>query len=333
MGTVTMEDIARLAKVSKPTVSRALSGSPLVTEETRTHILAIAEQYGYVVNRNAQKLRSKRANTVAVVLDFSSHRQNRISDPFIFNLLAGVSEALGQRSQDLLLCSPDHTSTSSLISTIRSRGADGVIFLGHGARQAEFMRLVDAEVPFVVWGAGPEDLPYCIVGSDNLLGGRLAGDYLASLGRRRYLFVGNTDHYEMELRRKGMAQALANSGHDYSMDYLRIDDFAYSTSYDAAKAMIAGFGALPDAIFASSDTAAMAFIGALREAGIEVGKDVSVVGYNDVPSAAHFFPPLTTIRADVHQGGELLVSKLMDILDGKAAPSMTLETRLILRAS
>ncbi|MDH5216011.1 MAG: LacI family transcriptional regulator, partial [Gammaproteobacteria bacterium] len=85
---VTMDDIARLAKVSKPTVSRALSNSPLVKDATREHVLEIARKHGYAVNRNAQKLRHKRTNTIAVSLDFRSHKQNHISDPFIFELLA-----------------------------------------------------------------------------------------------------------------------------------------------------------------------------------------------------------------------------------------------------
>ncbi len=86
-----MLDVAREAKVSKPTVSRALSDNPLVTKETKEHIIETARKLGYVVNRNAQKLRHKNTNTVAVSFDFLSHRQNRISDPFIFDLLAGIS--------------------------------------------------------------------------------------------------------------------------------------------------------------------------------------------------------------------------------------------------
>ena len=88
---ITMDDVARLANVSKPTVSRALSGHPNVTEQTRNKVLEVARKHGYAVNRNARKLREKHTNTVAVVLDFSSHRRDRISDPFIYELLAGLS--------------------------------------------------------------------------------------------------------------------------------------------------------------------------------------------------------------------------------------------------
>jgi hypothetical protein len=103
---VSMADIARLANVSKPTVSRVLNGSPLVTEATREHVMNIARQHGYAVNRNAQKLRQTRTNTVSVVLDFGSHRGGRIADPFVFELLAGVAEALSVRNVELMLSLP-----------------------------------------------------------------------------------------------------------------------------------------------------------------------------------------------------------------------------------
>jgi DNA-binding LacI/PurR family transcriptional regulator len=89
--------------------------------------------------------------------------------------------------------------------------------------------------------------------------------------------------------------------------------------------------AIPDAIFAYSDTAAMAFIRAFRETGLRFPEDVSVVGYNDIPSAEYFSPPLTTVRQDNHLAGRLLVDKLMQMLDGLPAASATIETELIVR--
>lgn len=327
--TITMDDIARLANVSKPTVSRALNDSPLVTEETKRHILKVAADNGYVVNRNAQKLRSKRANTIAVVLDFSNVRANFFTDPFILNLLAGVSEALGHKSQDLLLCSPDHTNTATLISNVRSHVTDGIIFLGHGTRTAEYLKLVDAQVPFVVWGASTPGSPYCVVGTDNEKGGQLVGQHLLDRGCKSCLFIGNTDHEEVKLRYKGVGEIFGKS----RLDHVFVNDFSYSSHYEAAAKLLQQGRPLPDAIFACSDTSAMAVISALKENGIEVGKDVLVVGYNDVPSSAHFTPALTTIRQDVEKAGQELVAKLMQILAGEKAVSEKLETRLIVRQS
>ncbi len=97
---ITMDDIARLANVSKPTVSRALANNPLVKADTREKILKIARQHGYVVNRNAQKLRSTRTDTVAVILDFTSFRERRRPDPFVYDFSTGVSAELSGRHQD-----------------------------------------------------------------------------------------------------------------------------------------------------------------------------------------------------------------------------------------
>ena len=123
-----MLDIARLANVSTPTVSRVLNGSALVNEEARERVLETARAYGYAVNRNTQKLMP--ANTVAVMLDFGSHRHGAIGDPFIFELLAGVSEALSGRNQDLLLSPPGLEEPVLSTIYIARGGADGFIALG-----------------------------------------------------------------------------------------------------------------------------------------------------------------------------------------------------------
>src|SRR5688500_701691 len=135
-GRPTMHDIARLANVSMPTVSRVLNGSPLVSVETRDRVLEVARAQGYAVNRNAQKLRHTRTNTIAVMLDFGSHHHGAIGDPFIFELLAGVSEALSIRNQDLLLSPPGLDDARAFRDFFQARGADGFIVLGQGKRDA-----------------------------------------------------------------------------------------------------------------------------------------------------------------------------------------------------
>ncbi len=326
-----MDDVAKLAKVSKPTVSRALSDSPLVKQDTKDHILSVARKHGYAVNRNAQKLRHKRTNTVAVSLDFRSHKENHISDPFIFDLLAGVSEALGERSQDLLLCAPNHNDVDSFRHILSSRGADGLIVLGQGHREDMLGELARSGAPFVVWGDGTSETPYCVVGSDNYLGGKLAGKYLLAKGRRRLLFVGDTSFREIYQRRAGLQKVVEEMGNEVSFNDVVLGSFSYESAFEAASNFLAATREPPDAVFAFSDTAAMAFIHAFRAAGLDVPGQVSVVGYNDIPSAAYFSPPVTTIRQDIYQAGRLLVSNLMHMLDGLPARSSTIKTELIVR--
>ena len=328
---VTMDDIARIARVSKPTVSRALSDSPLVKSATREHVLAVARKHGYAVNRNAQKLRHKRTNTIAVSLDFRSHQQNHISDPFIFELLAGVAEALGDLNQDLLLCAPDHNDADAFHQMLLSRGADGFIVLGQGHREDMLESFAETGAPLVVWGAPSEHTKYCVVGSDNYLGGQLAAQYFIRKSRQRFLFFGDTTFREIQLRRDGLADAAAAHDPGIPIDTVSLNDFSYEAAFETAKEYLASTDAMPDAVFAFSDTAAMAFVCAFRDAGVQVGKDASIVGYNDIPSAAYFSPPVTTIKQDIHQAGKQLVSSLMQLLDGIPTRSSTIRTELIVR--
>lgn len=328
---ITMDDIARLANVSKPTVSRALSDSPLVNAKTKQHVLSVARTHGYAVNRNAQKLRHKRTNTIAVSLDFLSHKKNHISDPFIFDLLAGVSEALGDKNQDLLLCAPIHNDTDAFRQILSSRGADGFIVLGQGHREEMLTEFARTGAPMVVWGGRSDETPYCTVGSDNYLGGQLVGRYFLENSRRRFLFVGDTTYREIQLRCAGLQNAAEQSETNVTVDNIALSDFSFESAFDAAKKYVETVVDAPDAIFAYSDTAAMACIRAFRDSGFAIPEDISVVGYNDAPSAAYFSPPITTIQQDPYQAGRMLVSKLMQMLDDVPAKSVTIKTKLIVR--
>lgn len=328
--TVNMADIARLANVSKPTVSRALNGSPLVTKETRERVLEVARANGYAVNRNAQKLRQLRTDTIAVVLDFGSHRGGRIADPFIFELLAGVSEALSVRNQDLLLSPPGLSDAKSYLDMLNARAADGFLFLGQGNREPLLGDLARSGAPFVVWGAVDPADRYCAVGSDNHLGGRLAGAHFLARGARRWLFVGDTDHKEIRMRCDGMRSAAAEAGADVEIAKLSVEHMAYASTFTRAAAYLRDHPA-PDAVFAFSDTAAMAVISAFREAGHVAPRDYALVGYNDIPPAGHFTPAITTIEQETHIAGAILVEKLMQQIDGGRAKSTLLPTRLIRR--
>ena len=329
-GRPTMDDIARLADVSKPTVSRALNNSPLVNAETRDRVLAIAREHGYAVNRHAAKLRRERANAVAVVLDFQSHRQGAIGDPFIFELLAGISEALSVRDLDLLLSPSGLDTVEGFVDLHRSRGADGFIVLGQGSRDA-MLQEAARKVPMVVWGAVHPDSAYCAVGSDNFLGGLLAGRRFLAMGRRDWLFVGNRLHNEIRLRYEGLRAAAA--GHaDIAIRELAIDSMAFSAVHARAHAWLKS-NPPPDAVFAFSDTAAMAVIGAFAELGHRTPDNYALVGYNDIPPAAHFTPAITTIAQETHVAGAILVEKLIQRLEGGIPASVILPTQLVERAT
>ena len=251
----------------------------------------------------------------------------------MFELLAGVSEALGDRNQDLLLCAPNHNDTASFQQILMSRGADGFIVLGQGHREDMLGEVAETGAPLVVWGAAPEDANYCVVGSDNYLGGQLAGRYFVEQGRRHFLFVGDTSFREISMRREGLQNAADESGFEIDVDDIELHSFSYESAFVAANRYLDVIETRPDAVFAFNDSTAMAFIAAFRAAGVLVPDDVSIVGYNDIPPAAYFSPPVTTIRQDIHQAGRVLVAKLMRILDGESPASTLIKTTLIVRGT
>lgn len=328
-GRLTMQDIARLANVSTPTVSRVLNDSPLVTGDTRDRVLEVARQHGYAVNRNAQKLRQARTNTIAVMLDFRSHQHGAIGDPFVFELLAGVSEALSIRNQELLLSPPGLDSARAFADFYHARGADGIIVLGQGTRDVMLRAVARTSVPLVVWGAVSPDAGYCAVGSDNVAGGRLAGEHFLKHRRRRWLFIGDTRHEELRLRYEGLR--LAAEGHaDVSIDLLAIASMAFTATAETVTHHLQDMPP-PDAVFAFSDTAAMAAIGAFKARGLVAPRDYSLVGYNNIPPAAQFSPALTTIEQKTDVAGALLVEKLMQLIDGGRPRAVMLPTRIVVR--
>ncbi|NGY03282.1 LacI family DNA-binding transcriptional regulator [Solimonas terrae] len=323
-----MDDIARLAGVSKPTVSRALQDSPLVSDETKKRILEIARRHGYVVNRNAQNLRRRRTDTIAVVIDFPHLPDNRLTDPFHFELLGNITNALAVRQQDVLLCSSQSAHSGGFEHLLSNKGVDGIIFLGQSGHHEEFRALARTAVPFVVWGAHRDDATYCVLGSDNPLGGRLVAERFRSLKRKRAMFLGPRGHIEIEQRHRSFAESWGRA-----FEELEVPDLSFVASRDAMLERLDSGKPAPDAVFAGSDTMAMGALAALRERGIEVPADCSVCGYDDSPSAVHHSPPLTTIRQDTRMAGAILVERLMQAIQGTPAASVLLPTDLIVRAT
>jgi DNA-binding LacI/PurR family transcriptional regulator len=331
--TKTMDDIARLAGVSKPTVSRVMNDSPLVNEETKQRVLEVARRHGYQVNRSAQRLRHNRANTVALVVDIPSLPGERISQPFHFELLADVFKALSAQHQDVLLRSPEADDAGYYQDMIASKAADGIIFLGQGARLGVLRDLARTGVPFVAWGAPDELASYCTVGSDNFRGGFLIGEHLARLKRRSIVFVGPIRHGEIALRRYGLEAGLKKAGSRFKLADVEPADLSHEAARSAFAAHLDACGELPDAVVGGGDTIAMAVGTVLRERGLQMPDQVNLIGYDDIPQAAQFVPALTTIRQDTELAGLLLAEKVMQKIDGYEPQSSTLPTDLIIRES
>jgi DNA-binding LacI/PurR family transcriptional regulator len=319
-----MADLAELAGLSKITVSRALSDSPLVNPETRERIRTLAREHDYKLNINARNLRLRRSHTVAVIVEMKPSTDRTMFDPYPLVLLGGISQELTAAGYSVLLTTRQGATAAAV------QAADGLILLGQGVHQDAVRRFDKLGLPMVVWGAFSKGDSHVVVGSDNRLGGALVADHFVALGRRHPVFIGNPSHPEIFERLNGFVDALAV--HGIKPLLIRRDEFTLDSGMDAVHSLHARKVSF-DAVFACSDLLAMGAIRATLELGRSVPGDVSVVGYDDMPLDASFLPPLSSVRQDWQAGGILLARKVLALIHHEPAKSETLPVSLILRST
>lgn len=329
-------DIAYLAGVSQPTVSRALRGSPMVSLETRLRIETIARQLNYKVDKNASNLRCQHSNTLALLLFEDPTPDDSLINPFFHALLGSITRACAKRGYDLLV-SFQQLSGDWHVDYEHSRRADGIILLGYGDYEEYRFRLeqlVKQGTHFVRWGAVLEGHPGLSVGCDNFQGGRQAARHLIKLGRRRVAFLGHaSSHYPEFLERyRGHAQALQDAGLSVAPG-LQVDAISLESSGHEAACRLIEKAEPFDAIVCASDLIAIGAMRALQEQRISVPGDVGIVGFDDIPAASLASPPLTTVVQDTRAAGEVLVDTLLRSIRKEPIDTRVLPTRLVVRRS
>jgi DNA-binding LacI/PurR family transcriptional regulator len=329
-------DIAQLAGVSQPTVSRALRGSPTVNETTRQRIEAIARQLNYKVDKNASSLRTRHSNTLALLIFEDPTPDESMINPFFLSMLGAIMRSCAKRGYDLLT-SFQQLSGDWHVDYEDTHKADGLILLGYGdynEYQARLSELVRQGTHFVRWGSVQPGDSEVIVGCDNVRGGEAAARHLIEAGRRRIAFLGTATTACPELldRYRGYASALKAAGIAPLLTLLVDALTTESEGYDAAKRLIAR-GEPFDAIVAASDLIAIGAMRALKEAGLSVPDQVAVTGFDDILAASLTNPPLTTVAQDAHEAGIVLVDTLLKLIKGEPAESSVLPARLVVRQS
>ncbi len=329
-------DIAYLAGVSQPTVSRALRGSPVVNLETRRRIEEIARQLNYRVDKNASNLRSQHSNTLALLLFEDPTPDESQINPFFLSMLGSLTRASALRGYDLLI-SFQQLSRDWTMDYEDCRRADGIILLGYGDNEAyrpRLERLVEQGTHFVRWGPVLEGQPGISIGCDNLQGSYDVTQHLLRTGRQKIAFLGTaTSHYpEFFDRYRGYVRALMEVRAPMSAA-LQVDAITTEESGHQATMELRSRGVEFDAIVAASDLIAIGALRALQESGVEVPRQVAVAGFDDIPAASLTNPPLTTVMQDTRRAGELLVETLLRQINGEPASNSVIPTKVILRKS
>jgi DNA-binding LacI/PurR family transcriptional regulator len=329
-------DIAQLAGVSQPTVSRALRGSPSVSESTRKRIEAIAQQLNYKVDKNATNLRSGHSNTLALLLFEDPTPDDSLINPFFLSMLGSITRTCALRGYDLLI-SFQQLSGDWHVDYEDSRKADGLILLGYGDYHDYEQRLgllVEQGTHFVRWGSVKPQAREVVIGCDNVQGGRDVTTHLIEQGRKRIAFIGTATSATPEFldRHTGYARALEAAGLVRSLT-LHVDALSSEADGHDATVRLIARGEPFDAIVCASDLIGLGAMRALQAAGLRIPDDVAVTGFDDILAAGLANPPLTTVTQQPGEAGALLVDTLLELVRNEPAASRMLPARLVVRRS
>jgi len=273
------------------------------------------------------------SEVIAFVCPKRSTKGGTVSDPFLLTFVGALADALVKFDYQLLITiweGDQHDWHEELIVPGR---AVGIVVFGHADFPNSIERLRQKRSSFVVWGNAAIEADYCVVGSDNRQGGYLATEHLIKLGRRRIGFLGDYHAMEVDERWHGYKEALKYYGIAYDEALVaKVPHYDYAT-YDALYKQLVAKGVHFDGIFACTDIFANFTLRILRKINIRVPDDVSVVGFDNSSLARFTDPPLTSVSQDINFGVQALVQQLVHILNEQRAESVSVQVKLMERAS
>ena len=330
---MTLAGLAKLASVSTSTVSRALNDNPLIKKETREYLQALAKENNFSLNRAASRLRTQKTNVVAVILNLTDDTDQSISDPFLLKVVGDLNQELNQHGYELLLSNSLMASNDWANYFISSSRADGIIVIGQGKSTANIEKVAKSGAPLVVWGDPSSTTNYCVVGSNNELGGYVATQHLIDTGCKNIVFLGDPEHAEMSERHRGYRRALREHDISYNAALTLSCDITSKAAYEMIGQHILEQGLGFDGIVTTSDMVALGALKALKERYIGIPSDVSIIGFDDIAVAELLHPSLTTIKQDTKQAAINMVEQLIAQLNNQSAQSTMLDIELITRHS
>lgn len=321
-----IRDVARLAGVSHQTVSRVLNQHPSIRPETKQRVLDVMAELQYKPNRAARALVTSRSRTIGILSASSTHYGPASS---IAAIEAAARES-GYWVSTANIESSDAGSIADGLAHLRAQGIEGLVVIAPQVRVFDTLAELSIDVPYVTLQSTGRD-PEHTLSVDQIAGARKATRHLIDRGHRMiYHLAGPQDWIEAEARMRGFLDEMG--ANDVPTTAPILGDWTAEFGFHAGRELLT----VRDftAIFASNDQMALGVMHAVRDAGLEIPRDVSIVGFDDIPEAAHFWPPLTTVRQDFPEVGRRCVALLLGDLDSSAPEYRgTIEPELIVRDS
>lgn len=339
-----MEDIAKLANVSKSAVSLALNGKPGISEETRENIIKIAQESGYITRRRNAPIQQDRPLSSLLFLVCANSGivlEQYYQQPFFRELIHYIEERCRSKGYSLQYTSIDMESFEQGIKYIHKENRNsGVILLGTNLSRQQISQIADQFPQLVVLDTCYETLPIPFVEINNVMGAYQAGSYLYEIGHREIGYVASNDRiHNFNARKQGFMSALQDR--ELTIPHNRIFSVAPSilSSQQSMKQQFQLYlqanGHLPTAIFCECDYIAISAIKTLNELGIRVPEDVSVIGFDNITESLVISPELTTIHVEkeklAHVAVDLLIERIEQGID--ITSKTTIDTKFIERLS
>lgn len=332
MNKITMDDIAKMAKVSKSTVSRALSHDPRVNVDTREKIADIARDLNYRPHQVAQALAKKNTNIIGVIIPFAPRS---VADPFFLEFLQGIGEVAADEGYSLALPNIGLDQSDDMITVINRNNVDGVILTEPYLHDFRIEYLTEKEIPFVFLGNPMSEQDICWVEVDNETGAYQAVNYLIEAGHRKIATIaGNPEMVSGKYRLEGYKRALREQGISINPELIYYADFTRKGAVQATQDLLRNKSKYT-AVFAANDLMAMAVIRTLKEAGVAVPGEVAVLGYDGIQIGEFIDPPLSTIKLPSIRMGRVAMTMLSKLIKKEEIEKrqVSLAPRLLLRSS
>ncbi len=337
---LTLEEIAQEAGVSRSTVSRVLNNAPHVSSRSRECVLEVTQRLNFHPNATARSLAAGRTRNIGLVMPVAV--SSLFTDPYFPLLIQGITSACTTHDYSVMLWLADVEQERQIIGKITHSGmVDGVIVASALMDDPVVLALLEDHIPFVQVGRHPTDERVSYVDVDNYSSAKEMVSYLLRLGYRRVATIaGPHNMIAGHDRRQGYQDALRVRGLILDPALIAEGDFLEEGGYVAMQQLLArarqpGANGLPNAVFVASDTMALGALRALRDAGIRVPDEMALAGYDDMPFAARTDPPLTTVRQPIHRAGAVAAETLFDLIEnpGSQPRRIILPTELVIRAS
>jgi len=320
-----IRDVARLAGVSYQTVSRVLNDSPNIRSATRDRVLAAIDELGYRPNQAARTLVTSRSRTIGVLTSMSVH----YGPTTAINALEVSAREAGYRISLTTLATGDDASIRGSLDFLMSQGIEALVVIAPQERIIQALADASMSIPTITLDTSGRANAHS-VGVDQVTGARLATQHLIDLGHTDIVHIaGPRDWIEADARMQGYLQALSDA--DLRTRAPILGDWSAAFGYYAGRELLRYRDFT--AVFAGNDQMALGFLHACREMGIDAPGEMSVVGFDDIPEAAHFAPPLTTVRQDFAEIGRRAMSMLLALIDGGDAEQARVLPELVVRAS